>query len=40
MTKKIFAILVFMGIVFLGQAQTTNNEFAPKKGDKMVSFNL
>lgn len=40
MTKKIFAILVFMGIVFLGQAQTTNNEFAPKKGDKMVSLNL
>ncbi|RHA38047.1 BT1926 family outer membrane beta-barrel protein [Odoribacter splanchnicus] len=40
MTKKIFAILLFMGIVFLGQAQTTHNEFAPKKGDKMVSLNL
>lgn len=36
MTKKIFAILSLMGIVFLGHAQS----LTPAKGDKMVSLNL
>lgn len=41
MIKKIFTILLLVGIAFLGQAQTTEgNTYAPKKGDKMVSLNL
>lgn len=40
MTKKIFTILLLLGITFLVQAQVKENAFAPQKGDKMVSFNL
>lgn len=40
MIKKIFTILSFMGIVFLGHAQKTAEISTPKKGDKMLSLNL
>lgn len=40
MIKKIFTIVLLVGITFLGHAQTAENAFSPKKGDKFVSLNL
>lgn len=41
MTKKIFTLVLFVGIAFLSHAQTADeNAFAPKKGDFQVSLNL